>query len=360
MNLLLDHKDSPYIRCIGFLYLRYACEPGQLWNWIKPYVFDEEQVQVRFNPASPEIHMGEYVRSLFGELDYFGTRLPRLPIQTERDLKVKILQAEKMEDRAKRHLSNVRTMDYFQKLGSRVRAQYEDEQNPLTWYDAVVDRVLTTDPGSGAPLRRPKFIVTFPEYGNTENVTLGDMDMPGGGGEENDRANRGGTDRGRDYRRDDRPRGGFNDDRGRGYTDDDRGRGYNHDGRRGYDDRRRGDNDRDNRRTGYNDRGYNNDRQVRSRSRERDEDLMEEVRRREREGSTAKGKAYAARPPSTKSSLSYNDRKRAPEDDFPERRRPPPKKEEAPPAFAHKPREKTPAELAAIAEKKRKLSSRYG
>lgn len=30
---LISHKDSPFIRVIGFLYLRYVCEPKALWGW---------------------------------------------------------------------------------------------------------------------------------------------------------------------------------------------------------------------------------------------------------------------------------------------------------------------------------------
>ena len=30
---LIDHKDSVYIRAIGFLYLRHCCEPKTLWTW---------------------------------------------------------------------------------------------------------------------------------------------------------------------------------------------------------------------------------------------------------------------------------------------------------------------------------------
>lgn len=27
---------------VGFLYLRYVCDPRKLWNWFKPYMRDEE------------------------------------------------------------------------------------------------------------------------------------------------------------------------------------------------------------------------------------------------------------------------------------------------------------------------------
>ncbi|KAJ8428314.1 hypothetical protein Cgig2_015464 [Carnegiea gigantea] len=62
MHGLLKHPDSPYIRAIGFLYLRYAADPKTLWNWFEPYVKDEEE----FSPGSNGrmTTMGVYVRDL--------------------------------------------------------------------------------------------------------------------------------------------------------------------------------------------------------------------------------------------------------------------------------------------------------
>ena len=127
--------DSPYIRCIGFLYLRYACEPRLLWNWFEPYLYDEEPVQVEVN--RPKTTVGNFVRSLLQDMNYHGTLLPRLPVAMERDIKVKLLQAQQIEDRAVLHFKNAQTMQYFTMLGSKVRALYGDEENPVTWYDAV-------------------------------------------------------------------------------------------------------------------------------------------------------------------------------------------------------------------------------
>ncbi|RUP51437.1 PRP38 family-domain-containing protein [Jimgerdemannia flammicorona] len=43
---LIDHVDSPYIRGIGFLYLRFVCAPAKLWEWFDGYLEDEEPIQV--------------------------------------------------------------------------------------------------------------------------------------------------------------------------------------------------------------------------------------------------------------------------------------------------------------------------
>ncbi|XP_024448228.1 pre-mRNA splicing factor SR-like 1 isoform X2 [Populus trichocarpa] len=62
MHGLLKHKDSPYIRAVGFLYLRYAGDPKTLWNWFEPYIKDDEE----FSPGTSgrKTTMGVYVRDL--------------------------------------------------------------------------------------------------------------------------------------------------------------------------------------------------------------------------------------------------------------------------------------------------------
>ncbi|PNH05807.1 Pre-mRNA-splicing factor 38B [Tetrabaena socialis] len=60
---MVDHRDSPYIRAVGFLYLRYVADPKTMWNWCGPYVKDQEM----FAPSGPEqkeVTMGDYVRDL--------------------------------------------------------------------------------------------------------------------------------------------------------------------------------------------------------------------------------------------------------------------------------------------------------
>lgn len=44
METMLNHNDSPYIRAIGFLYLRFSLPPKDLWDWFFPYFDDQEQI----------------------------------------------------------------------------------------------------------------------------------------------------------------------------------------------------------------------------------------------------------------------------------------------------------------------------
>ncbi|CAL5036653.1 unnamed protein product [Urochloa decumbens] len=78
MHGLLKHPDSPYIRAIGFLYLRYVAEPKTLWSWYEPYIKDDEE----FSPGSngKMTTMGVYVRDLLLGQYYFDSLLPRVPL----------------------------------------------------------------------------------------------------------------------------------------------------------------------------------------------------------------------------------------------------------------------------------------
>jgi pre-mRNA-splicing factor 38B len=44
VKLLLNNEDSAYIRCAGFLYIRYLCDPKDLWTWFSPYILDEQGI----------------------------------------------------------------------------------------------------------------------------------------------------------------------------------------------------------------------------------------------------------------------------------------------------------------------------
>lgn len=306
MASMLNHPDSPYIRCIGFLYLRYATEPSDLYRWFSPYFFDTETVQTA--PSQPDTTVGEYARNLLTDMNYCNgtTLLPRLPVSIQRDLKVKLLQVDQIEMRAKHHKADGKLMSYFSTVGSRVRALYGDEQNPITWYDGVIDLVIKRDDNTGLLLSRPKFKVTFPEYGNTEIVTLGEMEMPGddydapqqryNDTQHYDRRYDGRHDNGnnREYSSHDHQRHNeYNRSRNYHNGSSHQARGYIRDDKL-YDDHHRS-------------RSYQDGRRPeRSCSRDRGEEdnLMEQVRRQERETSTAKGKAYSQRPATFKNSLS--------------------------------------------------------
>ncbi|KAJ1978819.1 hypothetical protein H4R33_005881 [Dimargaris cristalligena] len=47
INGLLNHPDSPYIRGLGLLYLRYVCKPVKLWDWFEPFLDDREEIVIQ-------------------------------------------------------------------------------------------------------------------------------------------------------------------------------------------------------------------------------------------------------------------------------------------------------------------------
>ncbi|KAG8317772.1 PRP38 pre-mRNA processing factor 38 domain-containing protein B [Homalodisca vitripennis] len=42
VNGLITHPDSPYIRALGFMYIRYTQPPADLWDWYDEYLEDPE------------------------------------------------------------------------------------------------------------------------------------------------------------------------------------------------------------------------------------------------------------------------------------------------------------------------------
>ena len=41
---LIDHPDSPYIRGLGFMFIRYCQHPNTFWDWFEPYLEDDEEI----------------------------------------------------------------------------------------------------------------------------------------------------------------------------------------------------------------------------------------------------------------------------------------------------------------------------
>ncbi|KAJ7375833.1 PRP38 pre-mRNA processing factor 38 domain-containing protein B [Desmophyllum pertusum] len=46
LNGLITHADSPYIRALGFMFIRYCQPPAKLWEWMEPYLEDEESIMI--------------------------------------------------------------------------------------------------------------------------------------------------------------------------------------------------------------------------------------------------------------------------------------------------------------------------
>ncbi|ETV92708.1 hypothetical protein, variant [Aphanomyces invadans] len=289
MQGLLKHVDSPYIRCVGFLYLRYTCDPELLWEWYEPYLGDDEEFNASSNDAI-RTTMGAWIRSLLEDINYFNTILPRIPKKIQDGIKVKLLLYDQTK---KRHDENLAIVEFLVK-GTKIKAMYSDEDNAPAMYDAVIDDVDEAT---------HEYWVTFPEYGNTEKVTLGDILFEKPAPPKRSRSKTRSISRSRDRHH-------------RSSRRHDRSTSRNRD-RRSSERPRRDRHHRSSRRSPSDDRSRQCNRHRRSsRSRSRDrkdttsssgalaDDLLAQVREQERRKAEAVGKDYAARPASYKGSLS--------------------------------------------------------
>jgi len=80
---LINHCDSPYIRGLGFMFLRYTLPPGSLWDWFEPYLEDEEEIDVKAG-GGKSMTIGEMCRLMLTRLEWFDTRFPRIAVNIEK------------------------------------------------------------------------------------------------------------------------------------------------------------------------------------------------------------------------------------------------------------------------------------
>ncbi|KAI8851314.1 PRP38 family-domain-containing protein [Chytridium lagenaria] len=87
---LINHPDSPHIRGLGFMYLRYVGEPSELWEWFEEYLDDEEEIQIEAGVRNKTITIGKLCQDLLTEAKWLGTILPRIPVPIARELQSRI------------------------------------------------------------------------------------------------------------------------------------------------------------------------------------------------------------------------------------------------------------------------------
>ena len=85
---LLRHVDSPFIRVVGFLYVRYVKNGRELLKWCEEFFDDGEKFAP--SPDGKEVTMGEFVRDLLLEQNYFETIFPRIPEVARREIVARI------------------------------------------------------------------------------------------------------------------------------------------------------------------------------------------------------------------------------------------------------------------------------
>jgi len=157
LRRLINHPESPFIRCCGFLYIRYGLPHDQLLGWLGEYLIDDEE----FKPvpeADAKTTIGEYVETLLSQDKYYTTVLPRLPMATKRLVEEKL--APLMQNR-KRMAANKHILDAFREPGIRIECNINGE-----WLQASLIE-LDEDPPN-----RPKIRARLDD-GSEEYVHLG-------------------------------------------------------------------------------------------------------------------------------------------------------------------------------------------
>merc|ERR1712156_556008 len=82
---IMNHADSPYIRGLGFMYVRFTQPPTELMEWFEDYLDDEEVIDVKAG-GGKEITIGEMVKQFLTKLEWFDTRFPRIPINVQKEI----------------------------------------------------------------------------------------------------------------------------------------------------------------------------------------------------------------------------------------------------------------------------------
>ncbi|XP_069823575.1 pre-mRNA-splicing factor 38B [Dendropsophus ebraccatus] len=113
---LITHTDSPYIRALGFMYIRYTQPPTDLWDWYEDFLDDEEDLDVKAGGGCV-MTIGEMLRSFLTKLEWFSTLFPRIPVPVQKHIdqqiksrprKVKKETAEDVEE-VQRHVERRRS-----------------------------------------------------------------------------------------------------------------------------------------------------------------------------------------------------------------------------------------------------------
>lgn len=89
VNGLINHRDSPYIRGLGFMFIRYCQPPADIWDWFEPYLNDEEEVDPKAGGGNV-ICVGEMLRQFLTKLDWYSALFPRIPVPIQKQIDAKM------------------------------------------------------------------------------------------------------------------------------------------------------------------------------------------------------------------------------------------------------------------------------
>eukprot|EP00439_Symbiodinium_sp_Y106_P063014 s1072_g9.t1 len=119
LNLLCESKDWPYIRCCGFLYIRFGCAPEKLWDFLGEYCVDDQEFEPSKSTPGFVVTIGEYVESLLLDERYYYSTLPRIPVGVKKKIEEKVAPLGQYRKRA---AQNKDMLHAFKEAGTPVEA----------------------------------------------------------------------------------------------------------------------------------------------------------------------------------------------------------------------------------------------
>jgi len=117
VEILINHTDSPYLRGLGFLYLRYSLPPEQLMDFFSEYLLDEEEIDPRAGGGDP-MTIGQMCQNMLEDNQWYGTMFPRIPAKHLQDIRKHIAKA-----RGHFELSRNSRNSRFEQKSSRSRSR---------------------------------------------------------------------------------------------------------------------------------------------------------------------------------------------------------------------------------------------
>jgi len=86
---LTTHPDSPYIRALGFMYIRYTQPPNELFEWFEEYLDDPETLDVKAGGGAT-MSIGQMLRQWLTRIEWYDTLFPRIPVPTQKEIMEKL------------------------------------------------------------------------------------------------------------------------------------------------------------------------------------------------------------------------------------------------------------------------------
>jgi len=89
LNGLIKHSDSPYIRGLGFMYIRFTQPPGDLFDWYEEFLQDDEEIDIKAG-GGQNLTIGQMCRQFMVKLDWFSTLFPRIPVPIQKQIEQRL------------------------------------------------------------------------------------------------------------------------------------------------------------------------------------------------------------------------------------------------------------------------------